>query len=72
MKIALTTITATLIATSAAFADNALFDVNDAPINYEAQFVQALDFEPTASSDFVPAGELDPDYDPVNYDKLFD
>ncbi len=38
----------------------------------EKQFVQELDFEPTASTDFVPAGELDPNYDPVNYEKLVD
>ncbi len=72
MKAALITIATTLIASSAAFADNALFNVNDAPANYETQLVQQLDFEPTASSDFVPAGEVDPNYDPTNYDKLFD
>ena len=38
----------------------------------ETQFVEELDFEPTASTDFAPAGELDPNYDPVNYDKLVD
>ena len=52
MKTLALTLAATLIASSSAFAigpGGTLFDVNDAPTHFNAQSVQGLDIEPTAS-----------------------
>ena len=48
MKTLALTLAATLIASSSALAGG-LFDVNDAPINYNVEKVQMLDTEATAS-----------------------
>lgn len=72
MKTTLLTIAAALIASTAAFANDDLFDVNDAPANYEVRMAQSLDFEPTASNVAAPYGEGELNYDPMDNDPLFD
>ena len=72
MKTVLSTIAATLIASTAAFANGGLFDVNDAPKNYESRLVQSLDFEPTASNFPAGYGDIEMNYEPMDNDNLFD
>ena len=73
MKTTLLTIAATMIASATAFANDDLFDVNDAPANYEARLAQSLDFEPTAaSSSTSPYGDVELTYEPMDNDALFD
>ncbi len=72
MKTTLVTIAATMIASTAAFANNGLFDVNDAPAHYEGQLAQSLDFEPTASNATTPYGAIKLNYEPMDNDQLFD
>jgi hypothetical protein len=72
MKTTVLTFAAALIASTAAFANDDLFDVNDAPANYEARAAQLFDYEPTAAS-FAPAyDQATSNYDPTENDKLFD
>ena len=49
MKTIALTLAASLIASTSALAGSALFDVNEAPINYGSEKVQMLDTEATAS-----------------------
>ncbi len=62
MKTLALTLAASLIASTSAFAG--LFDVNDAPINYNVEKVQMLDTEATASIGGVAK--------PADNDGLFD
>lgn len=72
MKTTLLTIAATMIASTTAFANDDLFDVNDAPANYETRLAQSLDFEPTAANPTAPYGDVTLNYEPMDNDKLFD
>ena len=55
MKTIALSLAASLIASTSAFANGGiLFDVNEAPINYNAQAVQSLDTERTASIGAAP------------------
>lgn len=65
MKTLALTLAATLIASSAAFAGNGLFDVNEAPINHGSEKVQMLDTEATAS---IGASEYNPNINPGLFD----
>jgi hypothetical protein len=67
MKTLALTLAATLIASTSAFAGSALFDVNEAPINYGSENAQVLDVEYTASIDGAAA-----DYNPNINTALFD
>lgn len=69
MKTLALTIAAAMIASTSAFAGN-LFDVNDAPAQYEAQ-QQMLDSEATASIG-SNAASVSGNYMPFNNDALFD
>ena len=72
MKTVLVTFAAAMIASTTAFAADSLFDVNDAPANYEERLAQSLDYEPTASNSTSPYGAIDLNYEPMENDKLFD
>ncbi len=59
MKTLALTIAATLIASTSAFANGGiLFDVNQAPHNYNHQGVRSLDIETTASVRSAPSIEV--------------
>ena len=59
MKTLALTIAASLIASTSAFANGGvLFDVNQAPHNYDHQGVQLVDIEATASIGAVPSFEI--------------
>lgn len=72
MKTTVLAIAATLIASTSAFANGGLYNVNDAPENYEARLTQSIDFEPTNSVTSAPAfasgGLFDVNDAPENYE----
>lgn len=72
MKTTFLTIAAAMIASTTAFANDGLFDINDAPANYETRLAQSLDFEPTASNSAAPYGDVDLEYKPMENEQLFD